>query len=83
MSYTLMMKIEEAFGVSTRNYNRFAEVLKSVKWDYEFYADNEYYFVKGNMTFTTPSLNPFEVPHSWPLYFMFADGSMIELRKSF
>ena len=46
-------------------------------------ADGEYYFVKDNITFTTPSLNPFEVLRSWDMCLMASDGSMLKVSKSF
>lgn len=79
----LRQKLEEAFGTSTKSYNRFKEFVTSLNWDYSFYADGEYYFVKDNITFTTPSLNPFEVLRSWDMCLMASDGSMLKVSKSF
>ena len=50
----LKQKLEEAFEKSKKSYNRFKEFVTSLNWDYSFYADGEYYFVKDNITFTTP-----------------------------
>lgn len=72
----LFFNIKEAYETSTNNKNHFAELLSSIKWDSEFYADNEYYFIKGDMTLTTPSLNPFNM--SWKPSAIFTDGSCIE-----
>ena len=71
----LFYKLKNAYEVSTHNYNSFKQALDSVKWDYVFYADNEYYFVKGEFTLTTTSLNPFEV--EWSPEAIFADGSLL------
>lgn len=79
----LKQKLEEAFGASTKSYNRFKEFVISLGWDCSFYADGEYYFVKDDITFTTPSLNPFEVMHSWDMCLMTSDGSMLKVSKSF
>ena len=71
----LFYKLKNAYEVSTHNYNSFKQALESVNWDHKFYADNEYYFVKGNLTLTTTSLNPFEV--EWKPEALFADGSLL------
>lgn len=68
--------IKNAYETSTYNNNRFATILSSIKWDSEFYADGEYYFIKDDMTFTTPSLNPFNM--DWKPSAIFNDGSYIE-----
>ena len=73
----LFYNIKEAFETSTLNNNTFAEILGSTEWDSEFTADNEYYFVKGEMTFTTPSLDPFNM--CWKPSAIFKDGAVIEL----
>lgn len=71
----LFYELKNAYEVSTHNYNSFKQALDSVKWDYTFYADSEYYFVKGEFTLTTTSLNPFEV--EWSPEAIFADGSLL------
>ncbi len=68
--------LKEAYETSTPNNNRFAAKLSSILWDAEFYEDEEYYFLKGDMTFTTPSLNPFNM--DWKPSAIFKDGSYIE-----
>lgn len=72
----IFYKLKNAYGVSTHNHNAFAQALQSIKWESEFYADGEYYFIKGDLTFTTPSLNPFKM--DWKPSALFADGSLIE-----
>ena len=67
--------LKEAYETSTHNNNLFDKALKSIEWDYTFFADNEYYFVKGDLTLTTTSLNPFEV--EYPPEALFADGSLL------
>lgn len=74
----LFWKIKEEYGLSTHNINRFEKILKAIAWDSEFYADEEYYFIKGDMTFTTPSLNPFSM--KWEASAIFADGSVLLLK---
>lgn len=73
----LYYNIKEAFETSTHNTNRFAAVLDSVKWDSVFFADGEHYFVKDDMSFTTPSLDPFNMP--WQPSAIFNDGSVITI----
>lgn len=77
MTYNIFTAIKEAFETSTHNDNKFARLLNRVKWEDTFQADGEYYFVLGNMTFTTPSLDPFNL--SWRPSALFTDGSYIEL----
>lgn len=74
----LFNNIKEAYELSTHNNNRFEDMLKAITWDSEFYADEEYYFIKGDMTFTTPSLNPFSM--KWEASAMFADGGVLLLK---
>ena len=75
IAFTLFEKLKNAYEVSTHNYNSFKQAIESVKWDEKFFADNEYYFVKGDLTLTTTSLNPFEV--EWTPEVLFADGSLL------
>ena len=74
-AFELFNKLKTAYEVSTHNHNSFKEVLDSIKWDNTFYADNEYYFIKGDLTLTTTSLNPFEV--EWTPEVLFSDGSVL------
>lgn len=70
--------LKEAYEVSTLNNNQFERALNSIEWDATFFADGEHYFVKDGFTFTTPSLNPFDITKDWKPSAIFADGSMIE-----
>lgn len=74
----LYAKIKEAFETSTHNRNRFAEVLASIKWDSNYTADGDQYFNLGEFTFTTPSLDPFNMP--WECTAFFSDSSMLSFR---
>lgn len=74
----LFYNIKEAFELSTHNNNRFEAILNAISWDSSFYADEEYYFIKGDMTFTTPSLNPFSM--KWEAAAIFNDGGMLTLK---
>ena len=74
----IFYNIKEAFETSTHNNNRFADCIKSINWDNTFFADDEYYFVKGDMTFTTPSLDPFDMPWEASATF-FSDGSTLTI----
>lgn len=76
-TFNLFLKIKEAYETSTHNHNRFRELLDSVKWDNTFFADGEYYFIKGNMTFITPSYNPFDM--QWKPSAIWDDGSAVHL----
>lgn len=73
----LFYNIKEAFEASTLNNNYFAQALNAVKWDAQFKADNEFYFVKGDMTITTPSLDPFNM--DWEASAIFNDGSVLTI----
>ena len=75
--FTIYETLKEAYHSSTRNSNRFLEALNMVNWDETFRADGEHYFCKGNLIFTTPSLDPFAM--NWKPSMMFADGSCVEL----
>lgn len=76
MTLDIFEILKEAYETSTHNINRFAEKLSAIKWDNEFRADDEYYFIKDDMTFTTPSLDPFKT--EWKPSAMFKDGSYLE-----
>lgn len=75
MAFELFEKLKTAYEVSTFNNNLFKRTIDSIEWDDMFYADNEYYFIKGGFTLTTTSLNPFEV--DWMPEALFADGSLL------
>lgn len=64
-------KLKNAYECSTRRANYFKQALESVKWDSTFFADEEYYFIKDDLTFTTPSIDPFCT--EWAPSGMFAD----------
>ena len=74
--FEIFEKLKNAYGASTHSTNHFEKALKSIKWDSEFYADGEHYFTLGGFTFTTPSLNPFDM--EWKPSAIFADGSYLE-----
>lgn len=74
-TFEIYNNIKEAYEASTHNFNKFAATLESIKWDAKFFADEEYYFIKEDLTFTTPSLNPFSM--DWEPSAMFADGAYL------
>ena len=75
----IFFKLREAWEISTPSNNYFGTALDNVcKWDYQFYADGEFCFLKGDMVFTTPVINPFDA-HSWRPNALLADGSLIEV----
>jgi hypothetical protein len=76
MTLNLYYKIKEAYEISTHNTNYFKKALESIKWDNTFFADGEHYFIKADMTFTTPSLDPFNM--DWRPSALFEDGSFLE-----
>ena len=71
----IFYKLKNAFECSTQNNNLFEKALKSIKWDNTFFADDEYYFIKCDLTFTTPSLDPFNM--DWEASAIFTDGAVI------
>ena len=72
----IFYKLKNAFECSTQNNNLFEKALKSIKWDKQFYADSEHYFCLGKFTFTTPSLDQFNI--DWKPSALFTDNSYIE-----
>lgn len=75
----MINNIRNAFEKSTPSLNLFEMAITSIKWDNYYFADSEYYFTKGGVIFTTPSLNPFEISKDWRPAFLTSDGSYIEL----
>ena len=71
----LYYNIKEAYETSTLNNNRFSEFLNSIKWDAIFTADGEHYYQLGGFTFTTPSLDPFNM--EWEPSAFFEDGCVL------
>lgn len=69
--------LKSAFGLSTHNNNRFKKAIESIKWDNHYKADDEHYYEVGDMTFITPSLNPFECD-AWRKPAAFINHSYIE-----
>lgn len=70
-------ELKEAYGATTPSNNRFEKKLLSIDWEDTFEADDEKYFVYGDMTFTVQSTNPFN--EKWKPSALFTDGSYIEL----
>ncbi len=64
----LYEKLKEAYGSSSRMYNNFKELINKIKWDNTFIADNEHYFIKGDLTLTIENIDPFKekwAPSVW------------------
>lgn len=76
MAYEIFERLEEAYGSSTWANNYFKAALDQIVWDEKFFADGEYYFVKGSFCFTTPVLNPFDQT-DWKPSAIFPDGSLV------
>lgn len=82
--YELYERLNRAYGCSTMNNNLFEKEINKIKWNYKFYEDGEYYFVKEfnknnktiAFTLTTSSLNPFNM--DWKPTVMYSD-CMFEL----
>lgn len=75
-AFEIFENLKEAYETSTHNCNKFANLINRIAWDSKFFADGELYFIKGELTFTTTSLDPFKV--EWKPSAIFADGSYIE-----
>lgn len=75
-AYEIYESLKNAYEASAQNCNRLLEEINRICWDDKFEADGEHYFCKDNLTFTTPSLEPFDMP--WKPSILFSDGSMIE-----
>lgn len=71
----IFYKLKNAYECTTRSNNLFEKALKSIKWENTFFADGEFYFIKGDLTFTTPSLDPFNM--SWEASGIFRDGGVL------
>ncbi len=78
MELNIFETLKEAFEISTLSNNRFLSALNSISWDCTFFADDEHYFCKGGFTFTTPSLDPFDITRNWMPAAFFTDGSFIQ-----
>ena len=52
----LYEKLKEAYETTTKKYNRFKEVIESIKWDNTFSADGEQYYIKNNLTLTIENI---------------------------
>ena len=68
--------LKEAYETTTKNCNRFLNVINSIHWDSVFNSDGETYFVKGGFTMTVENTNPFE--EHWKPAGFFPDGSVVE-----
>lgn len=77
MEFNIFTSLKEAYETSTMNQNRFISAINRVNWEDKFQAEGEYYFCIGKMTFTTPSLEPFNGMDYKPSA-IFTDGSYIE-----
>lgn len=74
----LFETLKESYETSTPKHNRFTEALDAQEWDDTFYADGEHYFCMGGFTFSTPSLDPFQITQSWKPSAIFSDGGYLE-----
>ena len=74
-AFTLYETLKEAYETTTQNNNRFLSAISLVKWDDMFYADGEYYFLKGDLTITVEDTNPFK--EQWKPTAFFKDGCVL------
>ena len=58
----LYKKLKEAYETTTKKYNRFKEVIESIKWDNTFSADGEQYFIKDNNSTNHTFVNGTMIP---------------------
>ncbi len=65
----LIESLMRAWGRSSQANNLFLKKLNSVKWEEKFFAEGEYYFIKGNVKFSTEVLNPFDKFTRKPSFF--------------
>lgn len=76
MELRLFEQLREAYGRTTRNHNYFKDTLDAIGWDSIFTADDEQYYVKGDMIVTVENTNPFEEAYKPTV--IFPDGSYME-----
>ena len=53
--------LKKYYNRSTINNNIFEKAINRIKWEDTFKEDDEYYFIRGNITLVVPFLNPFDV----------------------
>ena len=56
----IIERLNAAYGTSTRNTNKFADLVNSIAWDDIFQADGETYYILEDLTLTVENLNTFE-----------------------
>lgn len=56
----IIKELIEAYKASTKKDNLFEKKIKAIKWENHFEAEGEHYFELENVTFITPSFDPFE-----------------------
>lgn len=71
MEYQIINNLQNAYDASTMACNRFAEAIAKIAWDEKFQADGETYFIKGRLTVTVQSLDPFK--QLWKPSYMFGN----------
>lgn len=71
----LFSGLQNAFETS----NKFREVIRRIKWDSAKYIGDEWVFRLGNLTFTTPSLDPKECRNMWSPAVQLEDGKWMFL----
>jgi len=68
--------LKNAYEISTLKVNKFKEAIDKIKWDHNFEADGEIYFVKDKFTLTIENIDPFK--ERWSPTVFFSDNSMIQ-----
>lgn len=57
--------------------NVFKRAIRRIRWDDVQRTEDEWVFRLGELTFTTPSLNPAECLHQWSPAVKLADGEWV------
>lgn len=76
-TFNIIETLRNAYECSTQKNNLFEKAVKSIKWEYSFYVDEdeEYYYEMDDFTLVVTSLDPFNMERKPSL--VFTDGSII------
>jgi hypothetical protein len=67
--------LKEAYETSSLKFNCFKEAISKIKWDNNFEADGEVYYILGGFTLTVENIDPFK--EQWKPTCYFSDNSVI------
>ena len=68
--------LKQGYETTNQKINRFKDAIDRIKWDKNFEADGEIYFVKDGFTLTIENIDPFK--EQWKPMAYFSDGSVIQ-----